>query len=83
MQVLYERGRLSEKTKAIFNSNLSVAIKEGLRVGTEFWDSAKTLKFLAESDYFTEDSMKEAGCHWPDALKEMISDGIASCSIQL
>ena len=75
VKVLYEKGKLSEKTRALFNSNLSSAIRDGIRGGTEFWDSSKTLKFLAESDYFVDESTKDGGFKWPECLKQMIDDG--------
>lgn len=65
---------MSAKTKAVFSSNS--AIKEELKPGTEFWNSSATLKFLAESDYFKDDSKMEDGFCWPEALREMISNGI-------
>ncbi|ESO12543.1 hypothetical protein HELRODRAFT_187909 [Helobdella robusta] len=52
VQVLYEKGKLSEKTKMIFNGCLSQCLKEGLKSSTEFWDATKTLKQLHELKYF-------------------------------
>lgn len=65
------RGRVSEKTSSLINNNLSSVIKEYLRPDTEFWDSSKTLKVLAEEEYFKcEDEVV-----WPECLKKMMSDG--------
>ncbi|XP_078664804.1 DNA mismatch repair protein Msh6-like isoform X1 [Branchiostoma floridae x Branchiostoma belcheri] len=74
-QVLFERGKLSSKTQSILNSNLSTALREALS-SSEFWDAPKTLKFLAEKDYFSEneDEEKTGVSCWPEALKNMTSD---------
>ena len=50
------------------------ALKNPLRPGAEFWDSSKTLKCLAEGDYFVDENDKDAGLQWPSVLKSMISD---------
>lgn len=65
------RGRVSEKTTSLIKNNLSSVLKEYLRPDTEFWDSSKTLKVLAEEEYLkAEDEVV-----WPDCLKKMMSDG--------
>ena len=65
------RGRVSERTTSLINNNLSSVIKEYLRPDTEFWDSSKALKVLAEEEYFkVEDEVV-----WPDCLKKMMSEG--------
>lgn len=79
-QVLYERGRISDKTQTIINYNLSSAYKDALRPGVEFWDSGKTLKYLSESEYFIDEADREKGVQWPDALKVVLSDGLY-CSV--
>lgn len=65
------RGRVSEKTSSLINNNLSSVIKEYLRPDTEFWDSSKTLKVLAEEEYFKCDDKVV----WPECLQKMMSDG--------
>ncbi|XP_061180194.1 DNA mismatch repair protein Msh6-like isoform X2 [Saccostrea echinata] len=71
VQVLMPRGKVSEKTLSLINNNLSSVIKEFLRPDTEFWDSSKALKVLAEEEYFkTEETVV-----WPECLKKMMSDG--------
>jgi len=75
-QVLYERGRMSEKTQAVVNCNLSSAYKDALRPGIEFWDGAKTLKYLSESEYFIDEANRSAGLQWPQALKVVLSEGV-------
>lgn len=65
------RGRVSEKTSSLINNNLSSIIKEYLRPDTEFWDSSKTLKVLAEEEYFKCDDEVV----WPECLQKMMSDG--------
>ncbi|XP_046358330.1 DNA mismatch repair protein Msh6-like [Haliotis rufescens] len=69
--VLYERGKMSAKTMQLINTNLSSALKESLASGTEFWDSSKTLKTLAEEDYFKMDGEL---FEWPGDLKGMMSE---------
>ena len=69
--MLFERSKISEKTKTLLSSNLSTALKESLHSGTEFWESSKTLKFLSESDYFIDEAKKEAGAKWPETLQKM------------
>ncbi|XP_012941985.1 DNA mismatch repair protein Msh6 [Aplysia californica] len=69
-QVLYERGKLSQKTQTILNSNLTSALREGLSPGTEFWDSGKTLKSLSDEDYF---KGEEGSTEWPQVLQNMLS----------
>lgn len=65
------RGRVSEKTSSLINNNLSSVIKEYLRPDTEFWDGSKTLKVLAEEEYFKCDDKVV----WPECLQKMMSDG--------
>lgn len=62
---------MSAKTMQLINTNLSSALKESLASGTEFWDSSKTLKTLAEEDYFKMDGEL---FEWPGDLKGMMSE---------
>ncbi|KAJ8248293.1 hypothetical protein GJAV_G00240470 [Gymnothorax javanicus] len=67
-QVLFERGNLSAETQKLLKSSLSSALQEALTPGAQFWDAAKTLKTLAEEDYFKE-------CNGlPPTLKAMTSE---------
>ena len=80
MQVLYERGNISEGTQTVFNSCLVNALKEGLRVKAEFWESGYTLKTLREAEYFRSDEKKmneelSNECVWPENLEELLSPG--------
>ena len=61
---------MSQKTHLVLKNNLVSTLKESLKSGTEFWDSSKTLKVLAEEDYFKDNEEFE----WPAALKNMIAD---------
>ncbi|BFZ11157.1 hypothetical protein BsWGS_14196 [Bradybaena similaris] len=70
VQVLYEKGKLSAPTLQLFNANLTSALKEALSSGSEFWDSGKTLKTLAEEDYFKSGNETK----WPSVLKSMLSE---------
>ncbi|KAL3892164.1 hypothetical protein ACJMK2_004398 [Sinanodonta woodiana] len=72
VQVLHEKGKMSQKTSLMLSNNLTSCIKEPLVPGKEFWDSGKTLKVLAEEDYFKDEESKDF--KWPDALKKMISE---------
>ena len=71
-QILLEKGHLSQKTQQMISSNLTSIIKESLAPRTEFWDSSKALKVLAEESYFKEKDSDDV--EWPDALKKMMSD---------
>jgi len=73
--VLYERGRISDKTQAIISYNLASAYKDALRPSVEFWDSSKTLKYLSESEYFIDEADRDNGVQWPHELKVVLSDG--------
>lgn len=72
-QVLYEKGKISEKTQNILNNTLVSALKEALKSGSQFWDSSKTLKFLSENQYFEDETDKSI--RLPGVLKDMIADG--------
>ncbi|XP_014673632.1 PREDICTED: DNA mismatch repair protein Msh6-like isoform X2 [Priapulus caudatus] len=75
-QLLYEKGKLSQKTDAVLRQNLPLALRDALHSGSEFWEASKTLKYLAEGQYFVADAGGEQeGVPWPDTLKKMISDG--------
>ena len=67
---MLERGKSSQKTNQLINSNLVSVLKEFLASGSEFWESGKTLKRLAEEDYFKADDELV----WPETIKKMISD---------
>lgn len=55
-------------------------IKEGLTSVSEFWESTKALKVLAEGDYFRDESEQLL---WPPVLKKMIGDGICNIFVNL
>ena len=44
VQVIYEKGNLSQGTMKIMNNMLAAAIKEPLQKETQFWSAATTLK---------------------------------------
>ncbi|XP_076831601.1 DNA mismatch repair protein Msh6 [Brachyhypopomus gauderio] len=76
-QVLFEKGNLSAETRKIFKGGLSSAMQEGLNAGSQFWDAQKTLKALAENDYFrdiNDDGVDAGGTAIPSAVKAMISE---------
>ncbi|XP_029925874.1 DNA mismatch repair protein Msh6 isoform X2 [Myripristis murdjan] len=76
-QVLFEKGNPSVETRKILKACLSSAMQEGLNAGTQFWDAQKTLKTLAEEDYFKEsvENDQETGNNvLPTVLKNMTSE---------
>lgn len=74
-QVLFEKGNPSAETLKMFKAILSSALQEGLNAGSQFWDAQKTLKVLAEEDYFKESTAdNEGGSVLPPTLKAMTSE---------
>ncbi|KAI5108601.1 DNA mismatch repair protein Msh6 [Silurus meridionalis] len=76
-QVLFEKGNLSSETRKVFKAALSSAMHEGLNAGSQFWDAQKTLKTLADEDYFNkseEENGSSSGSILPNALKSMTSE---------
>ncbi|XP_051503777.1 DNA mismatch repair protein Msh6-like [Myxocyprinus asiaticus] len=76
-QVLFERGNPSAETHKIFKAILASALQEGLNAGSQFWDAQKTLKVLAEEDYFKESpgtGNDDGGSVLPLTLKAMASE---------
>ncbi|XP_052006608.1 DNA mismatch repair protein Msh6 [Xyrauchen texanus] len=76
-QVLFERGNPSAETHKIFKAILASALQEGLNAGSQFWDAQKTLKVLAEEDYFKESpgtDNDDGGSVLPLTLKAMVSE---------
>uniref|UniRef100_A0A8B9HPN9 DNA mismatch repair protein n=1 Tax=Astyanax mexicanus TaxID=7994 RepID=A0A8B9HPN9_ASTMX len=75
-QVVFEKSNLSLETRKIFKAIVSSAMQEALNAGTQFWDAQKTLKTLAEEDYFKEIENEggNAGSTLPTVLKAMTSD---------
>ncbi|XP_021365348.1 DNA mismatch repair protein Msh6-like isoform X1 [Mizuhopecten yessoensis] len=70
IQVLFEKNKMTAKTQLVLRNNLTSVSKEGLASGSEFWDSSKTLKRLAEEDYFKDNDEFV----WPATIKKMISE---------
>ncbi|XP_052428101.1 DNA mismatch repair protein Msh6 isoform X2 [Carassius gibelio] len=74
-QVLYEKGNPSAEMLKIFKAILSSTLQEGLNAGSQFWDAQKTLKVLAEEDYFNESKTdEEKASVLPSTLKAMTSE---------
>lgn len=73
VQVLYEKGTLSSKTLQILKNCLNSALLDPLLPNTQFWDSNKTLQFLAEGKYF-ETEVESARITWPAVLKGMLDE---------
>ncbi len=69
-EVLYERGGLSAATLAFLSGSLPGVRREGLRPGSEFWEAGKTLKFLAEGEYFRAEAGEKV--EWPEALAGLL-----------
>jgi len=67
-EVLHARGNLSTTTYNFLNASLPGVRKEALKLGNEFWDASKTLKVLAEGDYFkTEEKFS-----WPETINKFL-----------
>jgi len=64
--ILHEKKPLSLLFSHLFKTTLSSVRKEALVCIKEFWDS------VSESDYFRKG---EEPVVWPDALKNMLSEG--------
>lgn len=76
-QVLYEKSNLSTETWKIFKGALSSAMHEGLNASSQFWDAQKTLKILADEDYFEDfkgTNIDSGGSALPGVLKAMTSE---------
>lgn len=69
VEILYERSGLSSTTLRFLNASLPGVRKEALRKGTEFWEAEKTMKQLAEQDYFHVDGQPFS---WPEQLQQLI-----------
>jgi len=69
-EVLYERGGLSASTLAFLAGSLPGVRREALRSGSEFWEAGKTLKFLAEGEYFRAEAGEKV--EWPEALASLL-----------
>ena len=68
-EILFEKGGLSNTTTTFLTSSLPGARREGLKRGSEFWESDKTLNVLVEKEYFTGEGDEMV---WPEALQEFI-----------
>uniref|UniRef100_A0A1B0F0L9 DNA mismatch repair protein n=1 Tax=Phlebotomus papatasi TaxID=29031 RepID=A0A1B0F0L9_PHLPP len=66
--VLFQKNGLSERTRQIFKTMLSSALKDPLSE-SQMWDASTTLKNLAEKYFLTDD-----GTNWPEIFKEMQDD---------
>ncbi|XP_015218440.1 DNA mismatch repair protein Msh6 [Lepisosteus oculatus] len=75
-QVLFEKGNPSAETRKILKASLASAMQEGLHPGSQFWDASKTLKVLAEEDYFKENGTKNGDAKetLPAVLRAMTSE---------
>ena len=62
-ELLYARGGLSPATLSCLAP--CPARREVLRPGAEFWDSSKTLRMLAEGEYFKTEA---GGFEWPASM---------------
>eukprot|EP00092_Neocalanus_flemingeri_P023891 GFUD01025916.1.p1 GENE.GFUD01025916.1~~GFUD01025916.1.p1 ORF type:complete len:1157 (-),score=408.68 GFUD01025916.1:96-3209(-) len=69
-EVLHARGNLSTATSTFLNASLPGVRKEALKLGAEFWDASKTLKVLAEGEYFKTDDKFS----WPETVSKFLDD---------
>ena len=57
---------------------------EALTPNKEFWDAEKTLKFLAEGDYFCDKPGEVGKTNWPEGLIPFLDEGkLFFCKIML
>lgn len=68
-QILYERGRFSQKTQKLVTMSVPANLREALVPEKEFWTASKTLSFLAEGTYFKDE---EGSLQWPEELQKMM-----------
>lgn len=69
-QILHEKRKLSWSLMKILQSGLSSTMQEALLPGSQFWDSAKTIKRLSAEAYFMKDDRED----WPQVLLDMMYD---------
>ena len=74
-QLLLARTAAAQESRAVLASLPPSVLRETLRPGTEFWSGEKTLRFLAETDYFREEGDQTGPAQWPDMLLKMTKDG--------
>ncbi|XP_028676496.1 DNA mismatch repair protein Msh6 [Erpetoichthys calabaricus] len=75
-ELLFEKNNLSAETRKLLKGCLASVIQEGLSPGSQFWEASKTLKVLAEEDYFKESTKVNGECEGglPPTLKGMVSE---------
>ncbi|KAF0310403.1 DNA mismatch repair protein Msh6 [Amphibalanus amphitrite] len=73
--LLLARTTAPQESRTVLNSLLPNVLRETLRPGQEFWTGEKTLRFLAETDYFREDGDETGPAQWPELLLQMTKDG--------
>ncbi|XP_066983199.1 DNA mismatch repair protein Msh6 isoform X2 [Macrobrachium rosenbergii] len=71
VQILVERGRLSQKIRRVVNSTVPSNLCDDLVPEKEFWTSSKTLSFLAEGTYF---KGEDSSLQWPEELKNLLDE---------
>ena len=73
---------LTPKTLRLLKATCPSAIlTTPLVAGVEFWEAEKTLKTLAEGDYFRDEATKQL--EWPANLKEALlseADSLGECA---
>ncbi|KAK2708409.1 hypothetical protein QYM36_014126, partial [Artemia franciscana] len=75
VQVLYEKQNLSKSTHHMLSTTLGGNALEALTPNKEFWDAEKTLKFLAEGDYFCDKPGEVGKTNWPEGLIPFLDEG--------
>ncbi|XP_037070019.1 DNA mismatch repair protein Msh6-like isoform X2 [Pollicipes pollicipes] len=75
VQLLQARTAAPQRSRDVLTSLLPNCLKETLRVGEEFWAADKTLRFLAETDYFREGEDGSGELQWPQTLLDATRDG--------
>ncbi|CAL8109509.1 unnamed protein product [Orchesella dallaii] len=75
VQILHERGKVSSCLQQLLH-NMSGVRKDPLLPDTEFWSAKKTLKFLAEQEYYRDS--ESTSPKWPAEFQTVLSktDGL-------
>lgn len=71
-QILYERGRLSQKTQKLVTMSVPANLREALVPEKEFWTASKTLTFLADGTYFKDE--EGGSLQWPKEIENMLDE---------
>ena len=71
VEILSEKRCLTQDTQQLLTTSCPNALHDVLSSGKEFWDSAKTLRYLAEGGYFVPEG-GDGSIQWPEDLKTLM-----------